>query len=654
LKMKLVGALAPTLLDITTKTLDWYKANKQLVDDKVKAFVQGLSDAIGVLVTNINIVVEVMRIMANLAGAILVGYIASLTIKIVLWTAALITNVSYHIKATIAMRAFSAEAVAASGAAAALTARCSLLAVAAKGMWAAIGGPVGLAVTIAFILLEFIGIEKIVSALKTAFDYILGVCKSIGTAISNWFAGGDTLDKQIESAEKRVETERKNLESMKRRGGGVDDLRVAASRLAKEEAILSTLRAQKVTATTVGAGPSESKYAGVIPTSPNYVDGVTPDLAAMTEALGKLSLARERALADTLEKEKALALRELDIQMAAELAKYKWSKDERLLIESEYEKIRAATAETYDIKIRQKRMEILASTGKEMMEANAEFYDIYLGGHNEKAMAGIAKSKSIIDTWEENFLTPLEAAKNKAKREYDEMSIDLEAGTDDWKKLTENYKKSIENLEKAHSPLYQAFLKIGQSIEDNITDNLTDAMLGAQSLMEAFANMARSIASDLIKIGMKMIWLNAIGDEKSGGGWGSLLAKIFGSAASSSGGGTTATYDWYAANGGIAQGGFKSFAGGGTVTKPTLGLVGEGRYNEAIVPLPDGKSIPVQMKGGGGINTTINVSVNNTSGSTKEDNQKLGNQVSEVINYKFKEMLSKEMRVGGMLNRSAY
>jgi hypothetical protein len=39
------------------------------------------------------------------------------------------------------------------------------------------------------------------------------------------------------------------------------------------------------------------------------------------------------------------------------------------------------------------------------------------------------------------------------------------------------------------------------------------------------------------------------------------------------------------------------FANGGVVNGPTLGLVGEGKYNEAIVPLPDGKSIPVQMRG---------------------------------------------------------
>lgn len=51
------------------------------------------------------------------------------------------------------------------------------------------------------------------------------------------------------------------------------------------------------------------------------------------------------------------------------------------------------------------------------------------------------------------------------------------------------------------------------------------------------------------------------------------------------------------ANGGVVRGGFRAFANGGVVGGPTLGLMGEGKYNEAIVPLPDGKSIPVQLGG---------------------------------------------------------
>jgi len=51
------------------------------------------------------------------------------------------------------------------------------------------------------------------------------------------------------------------------------------------------------------------------------------------------------------------------------------------------------------------------------------------------------------------------------------------------------------------------------------------------------------------------------------------------------------------AMGGIVAGGFRAFANGGMVNQPTLGLVGEGAYNEAIVPLPDGRSIPVMQTG---------------------------------------------------------
>ena len=50
------------------------------------------------------------------------------------------------------------------------------------------------------------------------------------------------------------------------------------------------------------------------------------------------------------------------------------------------------------------------------------------------------------------------------------------------------------------------------------------------------------------------------------------------------------------AMGGVNAGGFQAFARGGIVNAPTLGLVGEGAHNEAIVPLPDGRRIPVELR----------------------------------------------------------
>lgn len=63
------------------------------------------------------------------------------------------------------------------------------------------------------------------------------------------------------------------------------------------------------------------------------------------------------------------------------------------------------------------------------------------------------------------------------------------------------------------------------------------------------------------------------------------------------------------ANGGIMSSGgalpLNAYAGGGIASSPQVALFGEGRMNEAYVPLPDGKSIPVSLQGGGGSSVTI-------------------------------------------------
>ena len=107
------------------------------------------------------------------------------------------------------------------------------------------------------------------------------------------------------------------------------------------------------------------------------------------------------------------------------------------------------------------------------------------------------------------------------------------------------------------------------------------------------------------------------------------------------------------ANGGIVFGGFTAFASGGIVQGPTLGLVGEGRYNEAIIPLPDGKSVPVQLAGGSEgtsapINTNIVVNVKNgQSDSQVTGNQ--GNQLGREIEGAVRQVILKEIRPGGII-----
>ena len=133
---------------------------------------------------------------------------------------------------------------------------------------------------------------------------------------------------------------------------------------------------------------------------------------------------------------------------------------------------------------------------------------------------------------------------------------------------------------------------------------LTTSTNNTEGEIPAFQESLGKVASGIgIAAGAIMGIAAGISQIKKGGTGNTLMGigSIMGSIGGAIGGFTKLA----GANGGVAGGGWKpfpvsAFANGGMVKGPTLGLVGEGKYNEAIVPLPDGRSIPVQMRGGGG------------------------------------------------------
>ncbi len=153
---------------------------------------------------------------------------------------------------------------------------------------------------------------------------------------------------------------------------------------------------------------------------------------------------------------------------------------------------------------------------------------------------------------------------------------------------------------------------VGSAISVAFTQGFADIVSGSKTVNDVLANMFQSIGQSFLQMAAKiiqeMITMYLL----------QSLLKIFGSAASASAPspvpstGTpvaptiqtpngivdTGMSALTAANGAVWKGGFQAFASGGVVNQPTLGLVGEGKYNEAIVPLPDGRSIPVDFRGG--------------------------------------------------------
>jgi hypothetical protein len=169
---------------------------------------------------------------------------------------------------------------------------------------------------------------------------------------------------------------------------------------------------------------------------------------------------------------------------------------------------------------------------------------------------------------------------------------------------------------------------IASSIGDSFGTAFKGIITGSMTAQEALAGMFQSIADSFADMVAQMIaeWLKA----QLIRGFQSLFSAALPSLGATAGGLSSAfgaagptfnpaafTGGFSFANGGIASGGFTAFANGGMVTGPTMGLVGEGKYNEAIVPLPDGRSIPVQMKGpgGGGLREAMSGNNGKASGS---------------------------------------
>jgi hypothetical protein len=95
------------------------------------------------------------------------------------------------------------------------------------------------------------------------------------------------------------------------------------------------------------------------------------------------------------------------------------------------------------------------------------------------------------------------------------------------------------------------------------------------------------------------------------------------------------------------------YAVGGIARGPQAGYPALLHGTEAVVPLPNGKSIPVDMKGAGqNNNVTVNVAIDK-DGNAKQDSQadsndgaNLGTAIAAVVQ---KELLNQK-RAGGILN----
>ncbi|HAV1607867.1 TPA: tape measure protein [Enterobacter hormaechei subsp. steigerwaltii] len=102
----------------------------------------------------------------------------------------------------------------------------------------------------------------------------------------------------------------------------------------------------------------------------------------------------------------------------------------------------------------------------------------------------------------------------------------------------------------------------------------------------------------------------------------------------------------------------RAYQTGGIATSPQLALFGEGSMNEAYVPLPDGKTIPVTLSGdvgGGKIMAPVSISINVTkeggSESSSGDEKGAWTGAAKQIKAIVLDTIAQEKRSGGSLNK---
>jgi tape measure domain-containing protein len=185
--------------------------------------------------------------------------------------------------------------------------------------------------------------------------------------------------------------------------------------------------------------------------------------------------------------------------------------------------------------------------------------------------------------------------------------------------------------------------EIAQSIEQSISQSIMGVVSGTMTASEAFANFFKSVGQSFMQLAAQMIAkLIVINLLKK------ALGGLFGGGAAD-----TATDSFAGVNNDVLDSVLPAnpYAKGGIVTKPTHALIGEGGMNEAVVPLPNGRSIPVDLgkNTGGGVTTNITVNVDQGGNTSTETDGDQANKLANAIDGAVKRVIMDERRVGGLL-----
>lgn len=218
--------------------------------------------------------------------------------------------------------------------------------------------------------------------------------------------------------------------------------------------------------------------------------------------------------------------------------------------------------------------------------------------------------------------------RNQALRQQDEILQDILGPQEDYERalaalnaLLADGRISLDDYNRALEDQRRSYLQsqdtIASGVELFMLDMREQARVTGEDvygfLQGAFDRVSSAI-KDFVRTGrldFKELFLGIVADFIESGIQ-EMIASLFSSIGgmSSGGGGIFATIaSFFFENGGIMGPNgplaLTRYASGGIASSPQLAMFGEGSKPEAYVPLPDGRTIPVTMSGGGGGPTIV-------------------------------------------------
>ena len=191
------------------------------------------------------------------------------------------------------------------------------------------------------------------------------------------------------------------------------------------------------------------------------------------------------------------------------------------------------------------------------------------------------------------------------------------------------------------------------SLESGLASAFDGLVMGTKTVKEAFRDMAMGVIQSLSKMLAEMMAARIM-----------MTAFGFGTSAPPGGTGFTPGAQNTMSNlpgqgfpsgslsitpgnklGGILKDGSQVYAGGGVARGPRSGYPAILHGTEAVVPLPGGRAIPVQMNGGAN-NITVNISGEGATSTEGGDQEGLGRAIAMAVQKE----LQNQKRSGGILN----